>query len=350
VTLPLAIPPESICLLRLSALGDVAHVVPIVRTLQTYWPQTRITWIVGKREAELVNDVGGVEFIIFDKSAGLSGYRELHRNLRARRFDVLLHMQLSLRANLVSRSVNARIRLGFDRVRSKELHGLFINARIPATPRQHVLDGFFSFLETLGLNERELRWDIPVPAHARTAAAQHIADTQPTLVISPCSSHPLRNWRAERYAQVADHAINRWGMRVVLCGGPTDLERKYSQAIVAGMRGSPVDLIGRTTIKDVLALLERASVLLAPDSGPAHMATSVGTPVIGLYAASAVDRAGPYFSRRWCVDKYDAAARRFRHKSASELAWGTKLEYDDVMDLIEPAEVIERLDAFMSER
>ncbi|MDQ4147461.1 MAG: glycosyl transferase, partial [Pseudomonadota bacterium] len=65
--LPLRIPPESLCLLRLSALGDVTHVVPIVRTLQTHWSQTRLTWIIGRREAELVGDLPGVEFITFNK-------------------------------------------------------------------------------------------------------------------------------------------------------------------------------------------------------------------------------------------------------------------------------------------
>jgi heptosyltransferase I len=86
---------------------------------------------------------------------------------------------------------------------------------------QHVLDGFFSFLETLGLSKRELRWDIPVPSQAWITAEQHISTAQRALVITPCSSHPARNWRAERYAQVADHAVKRWDMRVLLCGGPT---------------------------------------------------------------------------------------------------------------------------------
>jgi heptosyltransferase I len=348
VILPFATPPHSLCLLRLSALGDVTHVVPIIRTLQTHWPQTRLTWIVGKREAELVSDLPGVEFIIFDKRGGLSAHRELWQRLRARRFDVLLHMQVSLRANVVSRAVRAPIRLGFDRVRSKDLHGLFINARIPAAHGQHVLDGFFAFLETVGLNERELRWDLPVPSHARLTAERHIPPTQHALVISPCSSDPPRDWHVERYAEVADHAAKRWGMRIVLCGGPTSREREYGRAIVRLMRESAVNLIGQTSVKELLAVLARARVLLTPDSGPAHLATSVGTPVIGLYAASNSGRTGPYLSRQWCVDKYDAAARRYHGRSACELAWGTKLEYGGVMGLIAADEVIERLDELMT--
>jgi heptosyltransferase I len=345
--LPLKTPPASICLLRLSALGDVTHVVPIVRTLQAHWPQTRLTWIIGSREAGLIGDLPDIEFVLFNKGAGLHVCRELRRRLRARRFDVLMNMQVSLRANIASLAVTAPIRLGFDRAQSKDLHGLFITHRIAPVSGQHVLDGFFGFLKALGLNEHALVWNIPMPADALTFAARHLPEGQRTLIISPCSSHALRNWRAERYAQVANHAVERWDMRVVLCGGPTALEREYAMAISQSMRQPPVDLIGKTTIKQLLALLRRADALVSPDSGPAHMATAVGLPVIGLYAATNPARAAPYFSREWCVDGYDAAARRYRGKPASALAWGTKLEYPGVMDLIEVDRVTERLDSLM---
>jgi heptosyltransferase I len=350
MSLPLVSPPESICLLRLSALGDVTHVVPIARTLQIHWPQTRLTWIIGKREAELVGDLPSVEFIIFDKRARLRAYRDLRQRLRGRGFDVLLNMQVSLRASMASLGVKASVRIGFDRGRAKDLHGLFITHRIPAASGQHVLDGFFSFLETVGLNQRELRWDIPIPAEARAFAEQQIPGGQRALVISPCSSHALRNWRAARYAQVADYAAQRWGMRILLCGGPTIRERKYGDAIARHMHRAPVNLIGKDTVKKLLALLARADALLSPDAGPVHMATCVGTSVIGLYAATNPQRSGPYLSREWCVDKYDAAAQRHRGKSASELAWGAKLEYPGAMDLIEVDEVIQRLDDLMDDR
>src|SRR6478609_335724 len=110
-------PPPSICLLRTSALGDVTHVVPLVRTLQSAWPQTRLTWIVGKLEHKLVGDIAGVEFLVFDKSAGWRGFRELRAQLAARRFDVLLHLQVALRANLVSALIRAALRIGYDRAR-----------------------------------------------------------------------------------------------------------------------------------------------------------------------------------------------------------------------------------------
>src|SRR6185369_7926799 len=113
-------PPQSLCLLRTSALGDVTHVVPLVRTLQSAWPQTRLTWIVGKLEYKLVGDIPGVEFLVFDKSAGWGGFSALRKQLSARHFDVLLHLQVALRANLVSALVRAPLRIGYDRARSKD--------------------------------------------------------------------------------------------------------------------------------------------------------------------------------------------------------------------------------------
>jgi heptosyltransferase I len=155
----------------------------------------------------------------------------------------------------------------------------------------------------------------------------------------------VRNWRPERYAAVMDHAAARdW--RVVLCGGPSPFEREFGNRIVAKCKNSPIDLIGKDTLKQFLALAQRATLVLTPDSGPMHMANAVGARVLGLHAASNPDRSGPYSDRRWCVDRYDAAARKFRGKPAADLAWGTKLEYPGVMDLIEVDAVTERLDAF----
>ena len=340
-------PLQSLCLLRTSALGDVTHVVPLVRTLRSAWPQARLTWLVGKPEHRLVGDIEGVEFVVFDKAAGLRGYLAARRALSDRRFDALLHMQVALRANLLSLCVHADRRIGYDAARSRDLHGFFVDERIPARSGEHVLDAIGSFAEPLGLKQTKVRWDIPIPDEAREWAAQQWSDHDRVLIISPSSSHALRNWRAERYAAVADHAARALGMRVVLCGGPGAAERAMGDSIVRRMQAQPLDLIGRDTLKRALALYQRSFAVLTPDAGPMHMANAAGTKVIGLHAASNPARSGPYSDRRWCVDRYDAAARRFLHKGAAEIPWGAKIEYPGVMDLIEVDDVIERLEALM---
>ena len=337
--------PASICLLRTSALGDVTHVVPLLRTLQGNLPATRLTWLVGKLEHRLVGDIAGVEFIVFDKARGMAAFSEVRKRLSGRRFDVLLHLQVALRANLLSALVKAPLRVGYDAARSKDLHGLFINRRIDAGSGEHVLDAMAGFLAPLGLKQTEVRWDMPIPQEAQDFAARHLPEKMPTLLVSPCSSRRARNWKPERYAAVMDHAAQR-GWRVVLCGGPGAYERNFGDAITAACAHAPLDLIGKDSLKQFLALAQRADLVLSPDSGPMHMANAVGTRVLGLHAASNPNRSGPYSDRRWCVDRYDAAARKFRGKPAAELAWGTKLEFPGVMDLIETEAVIECFDRF----
>jgi heptosyltransferase I len=348
--LSFAVPPRSLCILRLSALGDTCHVVPIVRTLQQAWPATQLTWIIGRSEARLMSLIEGVEFITVDKSRSLSALGALRRQLTGRHFDVLLHLQLALRASLLARCVPATVRLGFDRPRARELQWLFTNARIAPRVREHVLDSFFGFLAALGIEERLLRWDLPLPASARAYAERLIPDGRRTLVISPCSRHAARNWDPVRYAALAEHAVTRHGMRVILVGGPSELERRTGAALEARCAASLVNQIGKDTLPELLALLARASVLVSPDSGPVHMATMVGTPVIGLYAATNPARSGPYLSGRWCVDAYAEAARTFRGCEPAQLPWNHKIEVPGVMDLIRPEQVTARLDELLGSR
>ncbi len=333
--MPEAAAPRSICLLRLSALGDVTHVLPLLHTLRGAWPDVAITWVIGKGERRLLDGLPGVRFVEYDKKTGLAGMRALRREL-GQRFDVLLQLQVSARANLLSAFIPAKRRIGYDRSRSKDGHGLFINERIKDRPGIHVLDAIGSFAEPLGLARNEVVWHLPVPdaAHA-WAREQWQDDGRRTLMVSPCSSHALRNWRAERHAALADHAAAR-GFRIVLCGGRSELERNTGDAILASMqaRDAVLDLIGKDTLKQLPALLARADLLVTPDSGPMHIANAMGTKVLGLHAASNPNRSGPYSDRRWCVDRYDDAARKYRGKPASELKWGTKIEAEGVMDLV----------------
>ena len=134
-------------------------------------------------------------------------------------------------------------------------------------------------------------------------------------------------------------------MRVILAGGPSALERDVGARIEQSCRAPIVNQIGKDTLPQLLALLARARALLAPDSGPAHMGTMAGIPVIGLYAATNPERSGPYLSRQWCVNAYPQAARIFRGVEPALLPWTHKIEEPGVMELISVADVTARLDA-----
>jgi heptosyltransferase I len=342
------IPYKNICILRMSAIGDVTHVLSLVQALQSVSPNTAITWIIGSLEHKLLKGLPGVEFIVFDKKSGLSGLLDLRKTLAGRSFDALLHMQVAFRANLVSTCIKAKRRIGYDSARSKDLHGLFINQRIASKAQQHVMDCLASFLQPLGIESQAAKWQIPLSPQDLAFAEHHIDPDHPTLVISPCSSHPLRNWQPERYAAVADYALGEKGFQVLLAGGPSQFEQDFGHQITTAMQHEVENLIGKDTLKQGAALMGGADLVIAPDTGPAHIANAMGTAVIGLYAASNPRRSGPYDNLDLCVDKYDQAARKFRQKPASELKWGYKLEYPGVMDLIEVADVTARIDQWCS--
>lgn len=325
--------------------------LPVIRTLQAAWPSTRLTWVIGKPEAQLVGDIPGIEFVIFDKSTGWSEYRKLRSKMSKRRFDILLHMQCSMRANVASLMIPADLRLGFNLARAKDHQSFFTTDRIETVACEHVMDGFLGFLSTLGIKEKTITWDIPIPTEALAVAQQHIPEGQATLVISPCASvrfRNFRNWHIEGYTALADHAFQKHGLRVILMGGSTAVERQYGDQISKLAKFPVINLIGKTGLKEVLALLSRATVVLAPDSGPAHIANAVGTPVIGLYATTNPGRARPYLSEKWLVNQYPEAVRTFLRKNVDEVPWGTRVRHEEAMSLITIEAVTQKLDQFMA--
>jgi len=341
--------PDSICLLRLSALGDVCHCIATVRAIQLQWPDARLTWIIGKGEYRLVRDLPGVEFIVYDKRGGMRGLLRLRRRLAGRRFGVLLHAQVSTRANLIASLVRAERRIGFDAERAREGHGLVINERIPAVPFQHQAEALLSFARVLGADTDGVDRAPPIDEQDREFAIEHQPRPGRAVLISPCSSHAARNWSVTGYAALADWVIESTGRPVILVGGPSEIEKRTGEAIESAMRHEPVNLIGKDTLGQSLAMLERAACLVAPDSGPAHFAAALGTPVVGLYASTWSRRSGPLGSLEHCVDRFPEACRRFLGREPEQVKRGKRIEKSGVMDLVEPEAVIERLKNVLGE-
>ncbi|MDH5659492.1 MAG: ADP-heptose--LPS heptosyltransferase I, partial [Gammaproteobacteria bacterium] len=193
-------PPKHICILRLSAIGDICHTLPIIRTIQAHWPDTKITWIIGKTEYELIKGIDNIDFIIFNKKFDIKEYFRTRSKLKNINFDVLLHMQMSLRASLISLMIKAKIKIGFDRKRAKDGQWLFTNKKIKALSKQHVMDSLFGFSQTLGIKDNLVRWDIPVPETEQISAKKLLCGIVDYVAISPCSSKVYRNWHTKGYA------------------------------------------------------------------------------------------------------------------------------------------------------
>lgn len=335
--------------MRLSAIGDVCHAVSSVQAIQKRWPQAKISWIIGKTELMLLNGMPGVEFICFDKGAGRKAFRDLKQQLANKEFDILLHMQVALRASRVARLVRAKEKWGFDRSRAKEGQWLFTNRRINAQDEPHVVDGFWGFALALGVDEeRRPEWQMPINADDESWHSQTFADIKNYFVIAPAASKAERNWLPERYAQVASHAYQR-GMKIVICGGPSAMEKELAEQILGNCDFEVINLVGETSLKQLLVVLKNAQLVLAPDTGPAHMASTVNTPVIGLYAHSNPKRTGPFNFQNYVVSCYQQVIKEQTGKDYQQLPWGKRAKGEELMQRIEVNSVIEMFDRIYRE-
>lgn len=338
---------ESLCVLRLSAIGDVTNCLATIKALKGALPDTRISWVIGKTEAALIGDTPDIEFIIFDKARGLSAYLELRRELSGRRFDALLMMHASMRANLASLAISAKRKLGFDKARARDFQWLFSNERITPIANPHVIDGFLQFTNLIAGRELTPVWGIDSPTSATASIEQRLGNISAYAVISPCSSERarnFRNWPSERYASMIDYMADRYAIPTVLSGGNTERERQAGNAICSQAQSKPINLIGETSLPQLYVLLAKARLLISPDSGPMHIAVSAGTPAIGLFATSNPARTGPARRRELVVSHYDEALQKYLDKTIDTARWGERVRHPEAMLLVDSASVRERID------
>ena len=341
---------KKLCLLRLSAIGDVCHAAAMVTRIQHHWPHTEITWVIGKVEYQLVKDMPGVNFVIFDKSRKKAAVQSLKSAIGHIEFDALLMMQVALRANLASRVIKAKKRIGFDWARSKELHWLFTNSRIKPRVHSHVLDGFMDFADALGVpGDHHPTWNVPLERINDIWVREKAQLMDKYAIICPAASKESRNWLPDRYAGIANYLADR-GLNVILCGGPGAIDRKIAEQILSYSPRIKESLVGKTNLQQMLGLIRHARLVIAPDTGPAHMATMVGTPVIGLYAHSNPRRTGPYNDLSRVVSVYEQCVEAQTGKPWHLLPWGKRAKGDDLMEKITLERVKQEVDHFLVAR
>lgn len=332
--------PASLCILRLSAIGDCVHAVAMVQAIQRQWPTTKITWIMGKPEASLLRDLPGVEIIVFDAKAGCHSYWQLWQQLKSRHFDALLHLQNAFKASLASLCIHATYRLGFDQTRTGDAQRLFINHPVPSPQSAHVLDGFMAFAQELGITDTSPHWYIPLSEQDQQWARKQLS-SQPTLIIAAGASKAYKNWTPEGYAAIADYAADL-GFTVILTGGPTAIEKNLAQQIMALSHHTLINLTGQSSLKQLAALIQQANIVVAPDTGAIHIASAMGTPVLGLYAHHNPLRVGPYRDREYCVSVYETCIEQETGQHPGKLKWRARVKDPDAMKKIQINAVIQQ--------
>jgi heptosyltransferase I len=331
---------KSICIVRLSALGDVLMLVPLIRTLQDHFPKTQLTWIISRPAFDLVEGMEGVEFIVIDKPKKLADYWQFKKQMSGRQFDILLAPQASLRTNLLYPLIKAKRKIGYDSHRANDAHGWFVKERITAG-QEHTLEGFLKFAEPLGIKEKIIRWDLPITSADYEWAQNHLPMKDPILVVNPAASKPERSWPVDRYIKVLQNAIEQWQVQIVLTGGPGDYDRVLAEQILKVIPAT--NLVGKTKPKQLLAVISNAKAVLCPDTGPSHMSTAVNTPVVALHAVTNPLISGPYRFLHLVVNRYPDAVEQVLGNTLAQNVWGTQVHGEEAMKLITVDDVMEQL-------
>jgi heptosyltransferase I len=308
-------PPREICIVMLSAIGDAVHVLPVANALKRAWPESRITWIVQTVPHGLVAGHPAIdEFVVFRRLRGVRAWRsfdDVRRALRGRSFDLLLGLQVYLKAGVITVLTDARVKLGFDRVRARDAQWLFTTHRIPPHAPQHVQDQYFEFLAWLGVEAGPVEWRLEPTAVERDAQQEFFARLdRPACAVVLATSNPLKDWSTAGYARVLDEVERSHGLRPVLVGGPSTTERAAAAEVTRNTGARIVDALG-DDVRKLLWLLEGSALVISPDTGPLHIARAVGTPVVGLYGHTDPKRTGPYrMYEDLVVDGYSREGRR----------------------------------------
>ncbi len=288
------VPLDRVGVVMVSTVGNAVHVLPVLASLKRHRPESRVTWILQRASAELVRGHPAVdEIVLFDRRRGARGLLELRRELAGRPFDVVLNLQAYLKAGLVAAAARAPVRLGYDRARARDLTWLFSTHRIPPRPRGHVQDEYLEFVEALGVPVvRE--WGLGPTAEERARYAHLLpASERPTVAVVVGTSKPEKEWPADRYAALVDRVQGELGARAILVGGKSAREEAAAAEIRRLAARPPLDL-REWDLRRLAYLLDRADVLVSPDTGPLHVGVALGTPTVSLMGYTNPKRYGPY--------------------------------------------------------
>jgi heptosyltransferase I len=286
---------DRVGIVMMSALGDAVHVLPVINAIKRHSPKSHVSWILQPGPARLVRGHRAVdEIILFQRGGGLSAFADIRRRLAERPFDLVLSLQVYIKAGIVTSFTRAPVKLGFDRARARDANWLFTNRRIPPHQPQHVQDQYFEFLHALGIPAEPVVWDLGPWEHEREWQREFFAPIQrPVATIVVATSGPEKDWMPERWAEVVDALYEDFGLQPVLLGGSSPRELRAEAVIMERAHHTPVSAL-RTDLRQLVGVLDGSALVLSPDTGPMHVAVALDRPVISLIGRTNPKRTGPY--------------------------------------------------------
>jgi heptosyltransferase I len=306
-----------IALIKPSALGDVIHALPVLNALRHKFPDAHIAWVINRSYQSLIaGHVALNETIPFDRGAMKAGWRKaakaslgLARQLRKRRFDLVIDLQGLARSGLMTLATGAKRRVGLSTSREGAHLAYTDIVTIPKPGERHAIDHYWCVAEALGVGDIPKRFDVPVQPESRAWVREQMKDLpRPWLAFGVGARWLTKRWPPDHFARLARQAQESFGGTVFFVGSPD--EAPLAQQVIAQLRGPTRDFVGTTSLQQLAGLLEAAEVMVANDTGPLHLAAALGRPCVAPYTCTQVRRHGPYGQTGgvettvWCKGSY----------------------------------------------
>ena len=288
-------PPQRILIIKPSAVGDVVHALPILNLLRTRFPAARIDWLVTPTCAGILEGHPQLdELILFDRKRLGAAWRNratrhelfaFGRRLRDAQYDLVIDLQGLFRSGWMAWRTRAAVRIGFARAR--EMAPLFYTHRVDVgAAEQHAIDRYLAVAAMLGCAREPVRYVFPTDDADRAHVRSLVPDGTRYAVLLPGTNWVTKRWPAAHFAALRQPLAERFGLTTVVAGGA------YEKTVAPLIGG--IDVTGRTTLRQLVALLERADLVIANDSGPMHIAAALGRPLVTMFGPTNPVRTGPY--------------------------------------------------------
>jgi lipopolysaccharide heptosyltransferase I len=331
---PTTAPPQRVLIIKPSSIGDIVHALPALARIRKLWPDAKISWLVTPSNASLVEHHPMIdEVILFNRNrwghvwrspTAMANLIRFFQNLRRRRFDIVIDFQGLLRSAWIALVSGAPRRVGFSNAREGAVH--FYTELVDCSwELDHAVERYLKIASALGCPRGPVEFPLAISDSDREFVAALVPPGIPFAAILPGTNWPTKRWPVEKFAALVQPLRDRFGLETVVLGGPADAD--LTRRVPARF-----DLTGKLNLRQIAALLERASLVVANDTGPMHLAAALGRPLVTPYGPTSPLRTGP-FGRMDSVIRLDLPcspcfSRSCNHRSC--LQW---LEIEPVLKL-----------------
>ncbi len=335
---------KKMLLVKLSSIGDVVHSLPILKVLRGRYPKAHIAWVVKPFCKEIIEGNPYLdEVLIFERgkwgsmknaACAVRDFGRLIRKIRRRKFDMVVDLQGLFYTGLITFLSGSPLRLGFANAR--EFSHLFYNRKVHVpTMDLHAVDRYLLMAKALGISGGGMDFTIRISQQDRQFVQDFLRRTQvrspsgPLIAMNPSARWITKQWNVEKFAELADALHDQWGANIVLIGSHEDVE--LVEKVCRLTRCDPIVTTGKTNLKQLVALLDQADLLITNDTGPMHIAASVATPTVSLFGPTDPRRTGPYGPGHVVVDKHVFCSPCFRKRCPNEMLCMEMLTTNDVL-------------------